>query len=154
MFLVSACSCLCAIYWSQVLSGEWRCSWSSAGDAPTISEWPTNWLPTKVSFILKTWQYSDMYFVDCSSSQWRHDERDGVSNRRRPDCLLNRLFRRRSRKTWKLRVTDLCEGNPLVSDGFPHKRTVTRKTFLFDGDIMSKHFLVTNTTSFDYAGKK
>ena len=30
MFLVSACSCLCAIYWSQLLSGEWRCSWSSA----------------------------------------------------------------------------------------------------------------------------
>ena len=23
-------SCLCATYWSQVLSGEWRCSWSSA----------------------------------------------------------------------------------------------------------------------------
>ena len=30
MFLVSACSCLCAIYWSQVLSGEWKCIWSSA----------------------------------------------------------------------------------------------------------------------------
>ena len=30
MFLISACSCLCAIYWSQVLNGEWRCSWSSA----------------------------------------------------------------------------------------------------------------------------
>ena len=30
MFLNSACSCLCTIYWSQVLSGEWRCSWSSA----------------------------------------------------------------------------------------------------------------------------
>ena len=31
MFLVSALSCLCAIYWNQVLSGEGRCSWSSAG---------------------------------------------------------------------------------------------------------------------------
>ena len=29
MSLVSACSCLCEIYWSQVLSWEWRCSWSS-----------------------------------------------------------------------------------------------------------------------------
>ena len=28
--LVSSCSCLCPIYWSQVLSGEWRCSWRSA----------------------------------------------------------------------------------------------------------------------------
>ena len=30
MFLDSACSCLRPIYWSQVFSGEWRCSWSSA----------------------------------------------------------------------------------------------------------------------------
>ena len=28
--LASACSCLCTIYWSQVLNGEWRYSWSSA----------------------------------------------------------------------------------------------------------------------------
>ena len=30
MFLISSCNCLCAIYWSQVLSWEWRCSWCSA----------------------------------------------------------------------------------------------------------------------------
>ena len=30
MFLVFPCSCLCPICWSQVLSWEWRCSWSSA----------------------------------------------------------------------------------------------------------------------------
>ena len=30
MFLVSACSCLCAIYLSRVLSRDRRCSWSSA----------------------------------------------------------------------------------------------------------------------------
>ena len=30
MFLVSSCSGLCPIHWSQVLSWEWRCSWSSA----------------------------------------------------------------------------------------------------------------------------
>ena len=30
MSLVSSCSCLCPIHWSQVLSQEWRCSWSSA----------------------------------------------------------------------------------------------------------------------------
>ena len=27
--------------------------------------------------------------------QWRHNECDGMSNHRRLDCLLNRLFRRR-----------------------------------------------------------
>ena len=30
MSLVSSCSCLCPIHWNQVLSWEWRCSWSSA----------------------------------------------------------------------------------------------------------------------------
>ena len=30
MYLVSSCNCLCAVYWSHVLSREWRCSWSSA----------------------------------------------------------------------------------------------------------------------------
>ena len=29
-FLVSACSCLCAIYWSHVFSAEWRCGWRTA----------------------------------------------------------------------------------------------------------------------------
>ena len=29
--------------------------------------------------------------------QWRHNERDGVSNHQPHDCLLNRLFRHRSR---------------------------------------------------------
>ena len=45
------------------------------------------------------------------SLQWRHNERDGVSNHQPHDCLLNRLFRRRSKKTSKLRVTDLCAGH-------------------------------------------
>ena len=30
MFLVLSCCCLCLIHWCQVLSWEWRCSWSSA----------------------------------------------------------------------------------------------------------------------------
>ena len=30
MLLVSSCSCLYPIRWSQVLSWEWRCSWSNA----------------------------------------------------------------------------------------------------------------------------
>ena len=42
MFLLSACSCLCAIYWSHVLSGEWRCSWSSAGRRCSNFIWAIN----------------------------------------------------------------------------------------------------------------
>ena len=47
--------------------------------------------------------------------QWRDNERDGVSNHQRFDCLINRLFRRRSKKTLKLWVTVLCEENPPVT---------------------------------------
>ena len=36
---------------------------------------------------------------------WRHNGRDGVSNDQPHDCLLKRLFRRRSKETSKLRVT-------------------------------------------------
>ena len=43
--------------------------------------------------------------------QWRHNERDGVSNHQPHDCLLNRLFGRGSKLTSKLRVTGLCVGN-------------------------------------------
>ena len=69
--------------------------------------------------------------------QWRHNERNGVPNHRRLDCLLNRLFRRRSKKASKLRITGLCEGNPPVIGRFPHKRSVTREMFPFDDVIIN-----------------
>ena len=37
-------------------------------------------------------------------------------------CLLNRLFRRRSKETSKLRVTDLCAGNSPEKGEFPAQR--------------------------------
>ena len=41
---------------------------------------------------------------------WHHNGRDSVSNHQPHHCLFNRLFRRRSKKTSKLRVTGLCVG--------------------------------------------
>ena len=69
-----------------------------------------------------------------SALQWRHNGRDCASNRQPPDCLINRLFRRRSKKTSKLCVTGLCAGNSPVN--VPHKWPVTRKMFPFDDVIM------------------
>ena len=54
--------------------------------------------------------------------QWRNNERDGVSNHEPHDCLLNRLFRRTSKKTSKLRVSRLCVGNSPVTGEFPTQR--------------------------------
>ena len=50
--------------------------------------------------------------------QWGHNGRDSISNHQPSDCLLNRLFRRRSKKTSKLRVTGLCVGNSSVTGEF------------------------------------
>ena len=54
--------------------------------------------------------------------QRRHDGRDHVSNHQPRDCLLNRLSRRRSKSTPKLRVTGLCEGNSPATGEFPAQR--------------------------------
>ena len=45
------------------------------------------------------------------SWQWRHNGRNGVSNHQPHDCLLNRLFGHRSKKTSKLHIAGLCAGN-------------------------------------------
>ena len=70
------------------------------------------------------------------SLHWRHNDHDSVSNHQPHGCLLNRLFRRRSKKTPKLRVTGLCVGNSPGPVNSPHKGPVTRKMFLFDDVIM------------------
>ena len=69
-----------------------------------------------------------MIHVSCSvtssslgqnSLRWRHNGQDSVSNHQPRDCFLNRLFRHRSKKTSKLRVTGLCVGNSPGTDEFP-----------------------------------
>ena len=45
----------------------------------------------------------------------------------RLNYLLNRLFRCRSKKTSKIRITGLCEGNPLVTGWFPSQRASNTK---------------------------
>ena len=54
MFLISSCSCLLPIQWSQALSGEWRYSFGAVptGDAPTTSERLT-----------KTWWYKQRFLM-------------------------------------------------------------------------------------------
>ena len=71
---------------------------------------------------------------------WRHNDHDSVSNHQPHECLFNRLFRPRSKKTSKLRVTGLCVGNSPGPVNSPHKGPVTRKMFPFDDVIM--HFAI------------
>ena len=79
--------------------------------------WPSRWV---------YWPRLKSCYTACDecargeiSLRWRHSERDGVSKHQLHDCLFNRLFRRRSKKTSKLRVTGLCAGNSPVTGEFP-----------------------------------
>ena len=51
--------------------------------------------------------------------RWHHNGHESVSNHQPHDCLLNHLFRRRWKKTSKLRVTGLCVRNSPGIGEFP-----------------------------------
>ena len=76
------------------------------------------------------------HHLKCIALHWRHNDHDGVSNYQPHGCLLNRLFRRRSKKTSKIRVTGLCVGTSPGRVNSLHKGPVTRKIFPFDDVIM------------------
>ena len=101
------------------------------GNALTTSEWSTIVLHAKVWLILEVWRYSNSgAFVSVNGNTIDIH-----------CCLLNRLFRRRSKKTSKLRVTGLCAGIHQWSVNSPHKWRVTRKTFPFDDVIISRELI-------------
>ena len=79
----------------------------------TGPQWRLTWLFGY--FILKTiWSWLRRLTL-----HWRYNERDGVSNHRRLDCLHNRVFRCGSKKTSQLRVTGLLAGNSSATGEFP-----------------------------------
>ena len=76
-------------------------------------------LPIPMPDFLLVVQYHNTTFVrrPCElipPLQWRQNGRDCVPNHQPRDCLLNRLFRLRSKKTSKLCVSGLCAGNSPV----------------------------------------
>ena len=69
---------------------------------------------------LALWEAMDRFLLSHNRAlQWCHNGHDSVSNHQPHDCLLNRLFRRRLKKTSKLRVTGLCAGNSPGTGEFP-----------------------------------
>ena len=68
--------------------------------------------------------------------EWRHNGRDGVSNHQPHHCLLNRLFRRGSKKHQSSASLAFVLGIHRWPVNSPHKWQVTRKMFPFDDVIM------------------
>ena len=79
-----------------------------------------------------------MFLGMYTSLQWRHNELDGVSNHRCLHCLLDCWFRRRSKKTSKLRVTGLCARNSPVTDEFH----IQKASFAENVSIWWRHHVV------------
>ena len=89
------------------------------------------------------WSCEINWSVFSMKLQWRHNEHSSVSNHQPCECLLNRLFGHRSKKTSKLRVTGLCAGNSQGTGPPPpppplHKGPITRKMFPLDDVIMRR----------------
>ena len=87
----------------------------------------TRVMTKKTAYHYQLYEVMLIYIIDCERKyalkiqplRWRHNGRDSVSNHQPLDCLLNRLFRRRSKKTSKLRVTGLCAWNSPGTGEFP-----------------------------------
>ena len=80
-----------------------------------------SWLICMHDDVIK-WKHFPRYWPfarEIPTLHLRHNDHDGVSNHQPHDCLLIRLFRRRSKKTSKLRVTGLCAGNSPGTGEFP-----------------------------------
>ena len=92
---------------------------------------PPNFKLIKKFKWLETFEYEWMSHLP-HSLQWRHNGHINVPNHQPHDCLLNHLFRRRSKKTSKLRFTGLCAENSPGTVNSPHKWPVAWKMFPFD----------------------
>ena len=83
-----------------------------------------NWLPWEIEWVsVPSGQRGFSINGRARVLQWRHNEHDGVSNHQPHDCLLNRLFRGRSKKTSKLGVTCLSAGNSPETGDSPTQRS-------------------------------
>ena len=78
-------------------------------------------------------EHTTSYWI---SLQWRHNGHDSVSNHQPHHCLLNCLFKRRSKKTSKLHVTGLCAGKSPGTGEFPAQMASNAEMPPFDDVII------------------
>ena len=85
--------------------------------------------------VYSVWQWHGTELV--FPLQWRHNERNGVSNHQPYDCLLYRLFKAQIKKNHQRSASlAFVRGSPRWPMNSSHKGPVTRKMFPFDDVIM------------------
>ena len=71
------------------------------------------------ALVTMAWLICCNWYLKKFPLQWRHNGHYSVSNHQPHHCLLNGLFRLKSKKTSKLCVTGLCAGNSPGTSEFP-----------------------------------
>ena len=110
--------------WCFLWSAPWIIGWVNAREAGNLRLHRGHY---DVIVMRTLYAFSrDWSFKIAWSLHWRHNEEDSGSNHWGLEYLLNRLFRRRARKTSKLRVTG----------GLPSQRASNADMFPFDDVVM------------------
>ena len=98
IFLVLSCSCFYAIYWSQVLSRIWRCSWSSADRRCSNYIWViTNFVAYQGATYIRGLTVGILYFTHLFQSptamnQWGFNKWMSFADHISKYILLNRNY--------------------------------------------------------------
>ena len=98
-----------------------------------------------MSHILFKPQYADSGYEQSMSLQWRYNERDGVSNHQRLDCLLNRVFKQNTKDPRHWHLSGESTGDRWIPF---YKGPVAPKIFTFDDVIMEYIFINTLTLAY------
>ena len=81
-----------------------------------------HWVSLGLGTIVLTWTNEGLKYITSGGAEplrWRHNGSESISNHQPHDCLLNCLFKRKSKKTSKLRATGLYAGKSLGTGEFP-----------------------------------
>ena len=115
--------------WSNIDTDLWRHMMSLVGRNENTCKFYRKYLGISI-----------LFWNALRALQWRHNGHDSVSNHQPDGCLLNCLFRCRSKKTSNSASPAFVRGIHRGPGNSPHKGPVTRKMFPFD-DVNMKSSL-------------
>ena len=127
--------------WGEDLGSRWiQTPYESHVSDVTLSDARCKHTVRMCRFVGSWWDSVSLNFLLILPLLWRHNGYDGVSNHQPHECLLNRKFSRRSKKTSKLRLPAYVREIHRRPVNSPHKWPVTRKMFPFDDVIVQDDF--------------
>ena len=123
-YIFRSCRLIWCIYPYSLRLAHWHCKHSTISPGSAKESW-------------RKWDKSIYIWAKRNRTlHCRHNGRDGSSNHQPYDCLLNRLFRLRSKKYQSSASLAFVGGIHRWPVNSPHEWPVTRQIFPFDDVIM------------------